>query len=395
MKNIREQFSPLKGNSDLSYLDSGASSLVPDIVLDKVNEYYKHYPVNIHRGLYPMSVKATEEYENARKAVAEFIGAETNEIIFTSGTTNSLNKVSRMLESELRDGGNIVVTAYEHHANLIPWQEVAKRRGLELRIIPITSEYELDLPKAKDLIDDNTRLVAFSSVSNALGTISPVEELIKLAKEVGAYTVIDAAQQIAHQKVDVKELDVDFLAFSGHKMYGPSGIGVLYGKQSLLEKLNPVDFGGDMIEEVKYNSATWAPVPQKFEAGTPNIAGAIGLATAVKFIEEIGFDNIVSHEVALQKEAQEVIEKHGNVIGPKNRLGVLSFEAYGVHPHDMAEILASKGVAIRAGHHCAMPLMSSLALPGTSRISFGIYNDSSDIKKLDEALEKVKEIFKR
>ena len=397
MKDIKSQFPIFQKHPDLVYLDSAASTQTPQEVLDAMDDYYTKYRANIHRGLYDLSVSATEKYEQARQKVAHFIGAEKNEIIFTSGTTHGLNVLARGLCKNLKAGDNIVLTRYEHHANLVPWQEYTREKGIELRFIEI-KDFELDLDSAKNLIDKNTKIVSFGLVSNTLGTIALAKKILALAKGVGATTVIDAAQAVAHMPLDVKELDCDFLVFSGYKMYGPTGIGVLYGKKERLETLEPFFYGGDMIREVTYEKASWADIPESFEGGTPNIAGAIGLGAAVDFIESIGFDAIQAHEQELTKFAIEQLSQIDglHIIGTKNiqnRIGVVSFTLDNVHPHDVAEVLNRDHVCIRAGHHCTMPLMKYLNVAGTSRASIGIYTTKEDIKKFVESIKKVKEIF--
>jgi cysteine desulfurase/selenocysteine lyase len=402
MKNIKLQFPIFENHPDLVYLDSAASTQTPQVVLDAMDEYYTEYRANIHRGLYDLSARATEKYEEAREKVAAFIGAERDEIIFTSGTTHGLNILARSLCKNLKAGDNIVLTSLEHHANLVPWQEYAREKGIELRFIELNDNYELDINLAKQLIDKNTKVVSFSLVSNVLGTITiaNIPEIFEYAQSVGAITVVDAAQAMAHMGPDVKVLDCDFLVFSGHKMYGPTGIGVLYGKKERLETLEPFFYGGDMIREVSYEKSTWADIPERFEGGTPNIAGAIGLGAAVDFIQSIGILNIIQHEVPLQEKLFEELNKIGGlkIIGPEfgePRIGVVSFTLEGIHPHDIAEILNRDNVCIRAGHHCAMPLMKKLNLFGTNRISIGVYNTEEDIEKCVAALQKVKTIFKK
>lgn len=397
MKDIQSQFSIFEKHHGLVYLDSAASTQTPSCVLSAMDEYYREYRANIHRGLYDLSAHATEKYEEVREKVAAFLGAERNEIIFTSGTTHGMNLLSRGLCKNLKAGDNIVLTRYEHHANLVPWQEYARENGIELRFIELKN-FELDLDSAKNLIDQNTKIVSFGLVSNVLGTIAPVKEIIGLAKNVAALTVVDAAQALAHMPINVHELDCDFLVFSGHKIYGPTGIGVLYGKKERLENLEPFFYGGDMIREVTYEKSSWAEIPERFEGGTPNIAGAIGLGAALEFIKTLGFEKIQEHEQRLTKILiEKLLEIEGvKIIGTENlenRIGVISFTLDGIHPHDIAEILNRDKVCIRAGHHCAMPLMKFFNLSGTARISLGIYNTEKDIEKCAESIQKVKNIF--
>jgi cysteine desulfurase/selenocysteine lyase len=401
---IKSQFPIFINHPNLVYLDNASTTQTPQIVLDGMNNYYSESRANIHRTLYDLGNRATEQYENARKKIANFINAEPDEIIFTSGTTHGLNLLAYVLN--FKKGDTIVLTRLEHHANLIPWQTVSKCTGAELRFIELTPEYELNLESAKKLIDQNTKLVSFSGLSNSLGTRAPIEELIKLAHQHNTLTIVDAAQLVAHEPIDVKKLDCDFLVFSGHKMYGPTGIGILYGKKEKLEKLEPFFFGGEMIKEVSYKDATWNDVPLKFEAGTPNIAGAIGLGTAVDFINELGYETIISHEQELVNYLFKKLPPYIKVIGPAlsiprlggvgvggHRSGIVSFTIEGVHPHDIAEILNRDQIAIRSGHHCTMPLMKHLGITGTARISLGVYTTKEDINKLIESLEKVKTIF--
>ncbi len=408
IEEIKKDFPIFKTQPNLVYLDNASTTQTPQVVLDAMNAYYTKFRANIHRSVYKLSQEATDMYESARKVVAGFIGAEFEEIFFTSGTTQGLNMLAQTLGRGLKKWDNVVLTRMEHHANLIPWQEMSKRYGFEIRFIELTSDFRLqtsDLP-----IDEHTKIVSFVHVSNTLGTINPAKEIIALAKKVGAVTIVDAAQSVAHMPIAVKELDCDFLAFSGHKMYGPTGIGVVYGKRERLEALDPFLFGGDMIKEVTFERATWHDVPWLFEAGTPNIAGAIGLAAAVQFVGKVGFDVIKSHEEELTEYALQELEKiEGlSIVGPIGdltqtlsykergtlyRTGVISFTLNNIHPHDIATILDRHNVAVRAGHHCTMPLMQYLGLPGTTRASFGMYNSKEDVDELIHALCEVKKIF--
>lgn len=395
-KKVQKHFPILKKHKKFVYLDSAATSLTPKPVLEKMNEYYTKYGVNINRGLYELSDRATQEYERAREKVASFINADTDEVIFTSGTTCGLNMLASSIGKTLGPGDNVVLTEYEHHANLIPWQEAARQFGFTLKFLPLsTSDWRLE---TGDLIDENTKVVSFAHISNSLGIVTDAEALIEKAKEVGAITIVDAAQSIVHMPIDVKQLDCDFLVFSGHKLYGPTGIGVLYGKKDLLEKLEPATFGGDMIQNVDYHSASWRGAPHKFEAGTPNIAGAIGLGSAIDFITDIGFDNITEHGKALTHTLIHSLHKINglSIAGPQtpeNRSPVVSFTIDGVHPHDIAEIFSRHSIAIRAGHHCTQPLMKKLGVPGTARISLGMYNTEEDIDKAIHAIKEVISIF--
>lgn len=382
MNNIKKRFPIFKNNPDLIYLDSASTSLKPQIVLDKMNEYYTEYGVNINRGLYDISYKATQEYELVRKKIAKFINADADEIIFTSGTTLSLNMLAHSLGKELMHNHNVLLTEYEHHANLVPWQIVAKQYGFKLGFIPLNiEEYKLELG---DYIDENTKIISFSHVSNSLGLITDAKDLVKKAKDVGAITIIDAAQSIAHMPIDVRELDCDFLVFSGHKLFGPTGTGVLYGKRDRLKKLQPSIFGGDMVLDVDYGRAEWNGVPHRFEAGTPNIAGVLGLGTAIDFISDVEFSDVVKYKIKLTDyliEELSSIERLKIICSDRslNRAPIVSFVIDGIHPHDIAEILNRYNVAIRAGHHCTMPIMKKLGISGTARVSFGIYNTKDDI----------------
>ena len=401
MNNIKSEFPVFQKNPELVYLDSGASALTPKEVIKSINWYYSECSVNVHRGLYEMSECVTEACEKSRELVAKFINADRKEeIIFTNGTTHGLNLLAYQLAGGLSAEDNIVITRLEHHANLVPWQEAVKRTGCELRFIELNDDYQINLNSARELIDKNTKIVSFATMSNVLGTYLPSKELISIAKEVDATTILDAAQGIVHQSTDVQELDCDFLVFGGHKIYGPTGVGVIYGKYHLLEAMQPLFFGGDMISEVRFDEATWAEVPYKFEAGTPHISGIIGLGAAIKFVKKIGWDSIEKHEKELTDYAMRELEKVPllNIIGPKDitqRGGVFSFTIDGIHPPDISDILGKQGIATRAGSHCAMPLMQYLGIYGTSRASFGIYNDKNDIDSLMSGISRVKEIFSK
>ena len=413
---IKKQFPIFKHHKKLVYLDNAATTQTPQAVIEAMNFYYEQRRANIHRGTYQLSGLATQLYEESRDTVAEFLQAFDKEIIFTSGATHGLNLLAYTLCKDLKPGDNIVLTRMEHHANLVPWQVMSKRYGFQIRYIEleiknqkskIKNPYELNFDSAKNSIDINTKIVSFCHISNTLGVINPAKELIALARRVGAITIVDAAQSVAHMPIDVKALDCDFLVFSGHKMYGPTGIGVLFGKKERLEKLDPFFFGGDMIREVRYDGATWADLPWKFEGGTPNIAGAIGLAAAIRFIEHIGLDTIRAHENELRAYALAQLEllPKVTVVGPGNHLPtspyrveeladcpIISFGIEGIHPHDIAQILDHHGVAVRAGHHCTMPLMKYLGAVGTTRLSFGLYNTKKDV---DRFMIGMKDVIKK
>lgn len=398
ISNIKTHFSIFNQRPNLIYLDNAASTQTPDVVIEAMNEYYTKFRANIHRGLYKLSDNATRLYETAREKIANFLNASFEEIIFIPNTTYGLNLLAYQLCHSLQAGDRIVLTRLEHHANLIPWQEMAKRHNLEIKFIELTDDYQLDLASAEQIINDRAKIVSFAYVSNTLGTINPVKKLVKLSQKVGAITVVDAAQAVAHLPIDVQDLDCDWLAFSGHKMYGPTGIGVLYGKRQRLENLKPFFFGGEMIKEVTYESAQWADIPHKFEAGTPPIAEAIGLGRAIDFINKINFTYIKKTETELTTYLINQLINYPNlkIIGlgdMQNRVGVLSFTLNDIHPHDIAEILSHHNIAVRAGHHCTMPLMKHLGLVGTTRTSFGIYNTKEDIDQLIMKLNTVTDTF--
>lgn len=398
MKDIHGQFDIFKQDPGLVYLDNASSTQTPRVVLDSMNEYYTQYRANVHRGLYKLSDEATQAYEGARAVIAEYINAQSEEIVFTSGTTHGLNILAYGLGRKLGKGDAVVLTQMEHHANLVPWQEMARQYGFELRFIPLdTGTYRLDLGKAKSLIDKSVKIISFTVASNTLGTVNPLAEILERSRTVGAVSIIDAAQAVAHVPIDAAALDFDFAVFSGHKMYGPTGIGVLYGKSKSLSILDPFIFGGDMIREVTYERASWAEAPAKFEAGTPNIAGAIGLKAAVTYIQELGWDYIQTHEKELTEYALNRLAGIDGlqIIGPSSgeeRIGVISFTLKGLHSHDVADILDKHHVAVRSGHHCSMPLMKLLGLNGTVRVSMGIYNTKDDI---DHLVEGIKDAIRR
>lgn len=379
--------------SNVIYLDSAATTQCPTQVIQSMVKFYETSNANVHRGLHKLSQKATVEYERAREKVAEFINAEREEIIFTSGTTEGLNFLAQTLKNGLKKGDEIVLTEMEHHSNIVPWQKIVEETGAVIRFIPV-KEYELDLKKGT--ITKKTKIVSVVHMSNMLGTINPVGEIVKMAHNVGAICIVDAAQSVPHMPIDVKKMDVDFLVFSGHKMLGPTGIGVLYGKKKLLETLEPYKFGGGMIREVTLEKSTWADIPERFEAGTPNIAGAIGLAAAIEYLQEKGMKNVEKQCAELTKYAKKRLSKIKGVtiIGPKNQGPIISFTIDGVHPHDASEILDRYNIAVRAGHHCTMPLHRKLGFTGTTRASFYIYNTKEDVDALVKGVEKVKEVFR-
>ena len=399
LKEIRKEFPVLRTKvheKKLIYLDNAATTQKPNQVISSITDFYTKYNSNVHRGIHKLSEMATLQFELAHKTVSKFINADFEEIIFTSGTTESLNLLANSLGSELNSNDEVVLTIMEHHSNLIPWQQMSKKIGFKLRFIGITSDGKLDMNQAKSLITKNTKIVSVVHVSNAIGTINPIKELIDLAHNAGAIIIIDAAQSVPHMTIDVKKLDCDFLVFSGHKMLGPTGIGVLYGKRTLLENMQPFLYGGNMIREVKLETSTWADLPEKFEAGTPNISGAIGLAAAINYLTRIGMNSIESYEKELLNYASEQLStiKGITIYGPKDeRSCVLSFNVEGIHPHDISTLLDREGVAVRGGHHCTMPLMKVLDLTGTVRASFYFYNTFEEVDGLVKAIIKAKQVF--
>lgn len=389
---------PLLMQNKIIYIDNAATSQRPQCVIDAEGDFYKNYNANPLRGLYSLSVEVTEVYENAREAVRKFIGAEkSNEIIFTRNTTESLNLVAYSYGlSNVKKGDEIVVSIMEHHSDLLPWQMVAKTCGAELKFIECAKDGSIDLEKVKELITSRTKIVAMTQVSNVLGREYPVKEIAKLAHEKGAVMVVDGAQSTPHMRVDVTDLDADFFAFSGHKLLAPMGIGVLYGKEELLEKMPPFLSGGEMIDSVTRTSAVYAELPHKFEAGTVNAAGAAGLKAAIDYIEKVGFDYIGEREIALTSRAIEKMKKipHVNIIGSENadeHTGIVTFTIDNVHPHDISEILAADGIAVRAGHHCAQPLLTHLGLNSTARASFAFYNTEDEVDKFTDSVATIRE----
>lgn len=389
---------PLLMQNKIIYIDNAATSQRPQCVIDAEGDFYKNYNANPLRGLYSLSVEATEVYENAREAVRKFIGAEkSNEIIFTRNTTESLNLVAYSYGlSNVKKGDEIVVSIMEHHSDLLPWQMVAETCGAELKFIECAKDGSINLEKVKELITSRTKIVAMTQVSNVLGREYPVKEIAKLAHEKGAVMVVDGAQSTPHMRVDVTDLDADFFAFSGHKLLAPMGIGVLYGKEELLEKMPPFLSGGEMIDSVTRTSAVYAELPHKFEAGTVNAAGAAGLKAAIDYIEKVGFDYIGEREIALTSRAIEKMKKipHVNIIGSENadeHTGIVTFTIDNVHPHDISEILAADGIAVRAGHHCAQPLLTHLGLNSTTRASFAFYNTEDEVDKFTDSVATIRE----
>ena len=402
-KHIRSYFPILNqevNGHPLVYLDSAATSQKPVQVIETIEKYYREYNSNVHRGVHTLGTRATDAYEGAREKVRKFISASSiEEIIFTRGTTTALNTVAQSYAmANVTEGDEIVITPMEHHSNIIPWQQVAKKTGATLKYLPLQADGTIAIADVEKTITPATKVVSIAYVSNVLGVINPIKEIAAIAHKNGAVLVVDAAQGAPHVKIDVQDLDCDFLGFSAHKMCGPTGIGVLYGKKHLLENMEPIEFGGEMIDFVGLYESTWKELPWKFEAGTPIIAGAIGLGAAIDFLEEIGLENITEHE---HKLAAYAIEKMSSIngltiYGPQsanNRAGVITFNIEDVHPHDVATVLDAEGIAVRAGHHCAQPLMKWLNVSATARASFYLYNSEEDIDKLVEGIGKTKEYF--
>ncbi|MCL6659753.1 cysteine desulfurase [Paenibacillus amylolyticus] len=398
---IREQFPILHqeiNGHPLVYLDSAATSQKPRAVIEAVKHYYEYENSNVHRGVHTLGSRATDAYEGAREKVAKFINARsTQEIIFTRGTTTALNLVaSSYARANCKEGDEIVITQMEHHSNLIPWQQVAKETGATLKYIPLQPDGHIELADVEKTITNNTKIVAIAYVSNVMGLIHPVKQIAEIAHRNGAVIVVDGAQSTPHMKVDVQDLDCDFYALSGHKMCGPTGIGALYGKKALLESMEPIEFGGEMIDDVGLYESNWKELPWKFEGGTPIIAGAVGLGAAIDFLEQLGMDEIAHHESVLAAYATErLAEIDGlTIYGPaKRHVGVVTFNLGDVHPHDVATVLDASGVAIRAGHHCCQPLMRWLEVSSTARASFYLYNNEQDVDRLVSALIQTKEYF--
>ena len=396
----------MRGGNQLVYLDSGATSQKPLTVLDAERQFYTQHNAAVHRGSYLLAEEANESYDNARQVVATFLGGKFEETIFTKSATEALNLLAYSFGNSphgdrffLQPGDRIVVSEMEHHANLIPWQQLAKRTGAELAWFPITSEGRLDQSEINTLINDRTKIVAITHQSNVLGTINPLSELIARTHEVGAVFVLDACQSVPHFDIDVKELDIDFLAFSGHKALGPTGIGVLWGREALLETMEPFLVGGSMIETVTMTDSTWAPLPRRFEAGVPNMAQAVGLSAALKYLDAVGLERIHQHELELTRLALGFLSEIPGVsiVGPTDLLdrgGVVSFTIDGVHPHDVGQVLDQHGIAVRTGHHCAWPLMRKLGVVGTTRASFYLYNTPEDVESLVDGVKSVQSYFK-
>lgn len=401
VERVRSEFPALQQKvhgKPLVYLDNGATTQKPNVVIETLERYYYLDNANVHRGVHELSQRATDAYEGARESIRKFLNAGSEkEIIYTSGTTESINLVAYSYAAQnIKAGDEILITEMEHHSNIVPWQLICERTGAKLKVAPMNDNGELILEEYKNLLSERTKLVGMVYVSNALGTINPVKQMIGLAHEVGAVTIVDGAQAVPHIAIDVQDLDCDFFALSSHKVYGPTGIGVLFGKQHLLEAMAPFQGGGDMIEYVSFDKTTFNALPYKFEAGTPHIAGAVGFGAALKYVQQLGLGVISAHERGvLQYATQRILEIPGiRIIGTaKLKCSVLSFILEGAHPSDIGTILNYQGVAIRTGHHCAMPVMQHFKLPGTARASFGLYNTRDDVDVFITALEKARQML--
>lgn len=397
---IRQQFPILHqqvNGKQLVYLDNAATSQKPLSVIESLDHYYKEYNSNVHRGVHTLGTKATDAYEGAREKVRKFINARSmQEVVFTRGTTTALNMIANSYGMEhVSAGDEIVITYMEHHANIIPWQQVAKKKGATLKYIPLQEDGTISLEDVAKTVTPNTKIVSVMYVSNVLGTINPVKEIAEIAHRNGAIMVVDGAQSTPHMKIDVQDLDCDFYVLSSHKMCGPTGVGVLYGKKDILENMEPAEVGGEMIDFVDLYESTWKELPWKHEAGTPIIGGAIGLGAAIDFLEDLGLDNIEAHEHKLVQYAMERLSEVDGVTiyGPKHRAGLVTFNIDDVHPHDVATVLDVEGIAVRAGHHCAQPLMRWLKVSATARASFYLYNTEEEVDAFVEGLIKTKEYF--
>lgn len=394
LENIREEFPILHqkiNGEDLVYLDNAASTQKPKAVINAIKDYYENDHSNVHRGVHTLSVRATEAYENAREKVSQFVNSPNKkQIIFTKGTTESINLIAGSLTNLIEKNDEILITAMEHHSNIVPWQELCKRTGAILKIIPINDNGEILIDKYTEMVTNKTKLVSVVHLSNTLGTINPIEEIIDTAKLNDAITVIDGAQSAGHLLVDVQELDCDFYLFSGHKVFGPTGIGVLYGKENILNQIDPYQFGGEMILKVTFDETSYNGLPHKFEAGTPNIAGAVGIGASIDFINSLDRELCHQYEMSLHDYALEKLEQFDDIriIGKSSKKSaIISFVIDGIHPHDIGTIINQKGIAVRTGHHCTMPLMDFYGIPGTVRASFSIYNNHAEVDKLIDAIK--------
>ena len=408
---IREDFPifkrTIREGKRLVYLDSGATSQKPNVVIEAEMDFYRHHNAAVHRGAHQLAEEATDAYEGARRIVAQFLGGQSDEIIFTKSATESINLLAYACGNagatnrfRLENNDRIVVTEMEHHANLVPWQELAKRRGVELAWFKLESSGRLDLSNIESVITPKTKVVALTHQSNVLGTINPLNAIVDRAHEVGAIVVLDACQSVPHMPINVRDLGVDFLAFSGHKSLGPTGVGILWGRSELLDELPPFLFGGSMIETVTMTDATWAPAPRKFEAGVPNMAQAVGLGAAIQYLQKVGLQEIHSHEVSLTRHLLKGLQESPGVqiMGPLDlnmRGGVVSFTLAGIHPHDLGQYLDAEGIAVRTGHHCAWPLNRKLGVVATTRASLYLYNDEDDINALLAGVHDATKYFAR
>ena len=400
INDIRHQFPTLHQKVNgypLVYLDNGATTHKPQVVIDAISQYYEKLNSNIHRGVHFLSQKATDAYEASRETIRQHLNAQhLYEIIFTKGNTEAINLVANGFGQILQNGDEILVSAMEHHSNIVPWQMACKNSSATLKVIPMDKKGVLDMESYKNLLSSKTKVVAVNHISNALGTINPVKEMIKWAHKVGAVVLIDGAQAGPHCKIDVQNLDADFYCISGHKLYGPTGIGALYGKEEWLKKLPPYQGGGEMIASVSFDKTSYADLPHKFEAGTPNIAGGIALKTAIDWVNQIGLDNIISHEKELIDYATNELSKIKDIrfIGQaKEKAGVISFLFGNFHPYDMGMILDKLGIAVRTGHHCAQPVMDQFSIPGTIRASFAVYNNAEDVNRLVDGVKKAQKML--
>ena len=401
-QNIKSDFPILSqkiNGHELVYLDNAATTQKPKVVIDSINEYYRKTNSNIHRGVHTLSQKATEHYENARNKIANFINSESEkEIIFVRGATEAINLVANSyVRPLLNQDDEIIISQMEHHANIVPWQMICNEIGAKLKILPMNQKGELIVNKLENIINEKTKFIAINHVSNSLGTVNPIEHIVKIAHKNKIKILVDGAQAIQHIPIDIRKINADFYCFSGHKIYAPSGIGVLYGKKELLDEMHPYQGGGDMIKSVTFEKTIYNDVPNKFEAGTPNISGAIALGTAIDYVTTLGIENIAKHEAELLEYATKKISKISGIkiIGnAKNKASVLSFVIENVHPHDVGTIMDAKGIAIRAGNHCNQPVMDFYSIPATARASFAIYNNKEDVDKLMESIEKTIEVFK-
>ena len=401
LNKIRDQFPILDqkiNGEDLIYLDNAASTQKPKSVINAIKEYYENDHSNVHRGVHTLSVRATEAYENARVKVAEFLNSpNTHQIIFTKGTTDSVNLIASSVTNLIKENDEILITSMEHHSNIVPWQELCKRTGAVLKVIPINKNGELMIDEYENMISSRTKIISVVHLSNTLGTINPVEDIIEIAKSNDVITVIDGAQAAGHLPIDVQKLDCDFYLFSGHKIFGPTGIGVLYGKEDILNQIDPYQFGGEMILKVTFEETTYNNLPHKFEAGTPNIAGAVGIGASIDFINGLDRDLAHQHEMSLHDYALEKLEEIDGIqiIGnASSKSSIISFIIDGLHPHDIGTIINQKGIAVRTGHHCTMPLMDFYGIPGTVRASFSIYNNHPEVDKLIDAIKLAIEMLK-